>query len=71
MPGGCDRTLWVLIVVHRGCTSKLYGVRQRRVAAQKLESTTQRKKTSRLLNTLEARLCRRDIVVDRILLSIL
>jgi hypothetical protein len=53
--------------VHRGCTSEHCGFRQRRVAAQELESTTQRK-TSRLLNTLEARLCMRDTVADRILL---
>ena len=58
----------VLIAMHRGCISELCGVRQRRVAAKKLESTTQRKKTSRLLNTLEERLCMRDTVADRILL---
>jgi hypothetical protein len=57
--------LWVLIAVHKGCTSELCGVRQRRARwAQKLKSTTQRK-TSRLLNTLEARLCMRDTVADR------
>jgi hypothetical protein len=27
--------------MHRGCTSEYYGFRQRRVASQKLESTTQ------------------------------
>jgi hypothetical protein len=64
MPGGCDRTLRVLIAVHRGCTSEHCGFRQRHVAAQELESTTQ-EKTSRLLNTLEARLCGRDTVADR------
>jgi hypothetical protein len=55
---------WVLIAVHRGCISEQCGFRQRRVAAQELKSTTQRK-TSRLLNTLEAKLCVRDTVVDR------
>jgi hypothetical protein len=37
MLGGCDRTLRVLIVVHRGCISELCGVRQRRAAAHELE----------------------------------
>jgi hypothetical protein len=35
--------LRVLIAVHRGCISELCGVRQRCVAAQELESTTQEK----------------------------
>jgi hypothetical protein len=43
-PGGCDRTLWVLIAVHRGCTSELCGVRQRHAVAHELESKTQEKK---------------------------
>jgi hypothetical protein len=60
--------LRVLRVVHRGCTSEHCGFRQRRATAQELKSTTQGKKTSRLLNTLEARLCRRNTVADRILL---
>jgi hypothetical protein len=41
MPGGCDRVLRSLNTVHRGCTSELCGFRQRRAAAQELESTTQ------------------------------
>jgi hypothetical protein len=41
MPGGCDRMLRVLIVVHIGCTSEYYGFRQRHAVAQELESTTQ------------------------------
>jgi hypothetical protein len=56
--------LRVLIVMHRGCISEFCRFRQRRAAAQELESTTQ-EKTSRLLNTLEARLCMRDTVADR------
>jgi hypothetical protein len=33
----------VLIAVHRGCTSEFCGSKQRRTAAQELESTTQEK----------------------------
>jgi hypothetical protein len=51
MPGGHDYC-GLLIPVHRSTS----GFRQRRVAAQELESTTQGK-TSRLLNTLGTRLC--------------
>ena len=63
--------LRVLRAVHKGCTSELCGVRQRHAEAQEMESTTQRKKTSRLLNTLEVRLCERNTVAYRILLRIL
>jgi hypothetical protein len=44
------------------------GFRQRRAEAQEIESTTHRKKTLRLLNTLEVRLCMRNTVADRIML---
>jgi hypothetical protein len=55
--------LWVLIAMHRGCISEFCGFRQGRAVAQELKSTT-RRKTSRLLNTLEARLWRKNTVAD-------
>jgi hypothetical protein len=58
--------MWVLIAVHRGCISEFCEFGQRHARrAQQLKPSTQRK-TSRLSNTLEVRLCMRDTVVDRI-----
>ena len=65
-PGRCDRTLGVLIAMHRGCISEFYRFRQRRARqAQKLESTTQEKGLWGCWVPQEVRLCKQNIVANR------
>ena len=71
MPWGRDRVLRLWILVHRGCTSELCGLRKRRVAAQDW-SQQPRRKTFEVAEHLRSQGCvRRDKVAEIILLWIL